>query len=252
MNFKILRAYVSFDLRIISRERTALILILALPAVMYIFFGMMFGTARYGSQKISFYDEYTPSFIALILLNIGLMNLGPSLAIYRELGFYKRLMITPINPSIIWISTIFRSTLIYLVGYIGLSVTGWLMFGSSPQSSLVQFTLGIILCCFSLFSMGFMLGTICKSSMVAINTGIFIFQPMLLLSGASIPLSMMPSWVEHISNMIPMTHVVTIMRLVWRDQLLTNDAVFPAIWLLVFGIICAIIAQRHFHKRMIE
>jgi len=252
MNFRILRAYAVFDLKVIFRERVALALILALPAVMYIFFGMIFGSSRYGEQKISFYDEYTPSFTALVLLNIGLMNLGPALAIYRELGFYRRLMVTPVKPSIIWLATVFRATVIYLVGYAGMAITGWFIFGKAPQSSLLQFGSGVILCCFSLLSMGFMIGTVCKSSAAAINTGIFTFQPMLLLSGASIPLSIMPSWVEHIANLIPMTHVVTIMRLVWRNQLFTSSAIFPAIWLLVFGAVCALVAKYHFRKAMTD
>jgi len=252
MNLRILKAYAGFDLKIILRERVALVLILALPAAMYVFFGMMFGANQYGAQKISFYDEYTPSFTALILLNIGLMNLGPALAIYRELGFYRRLMVTPVTPSIIWLTTVFRATLIYLVGYTGMAVTGWLMFGEVPKSSLLQFGLGVIISCFSLLSMGFMIGAVCKSSVAAINTGIFVFQPMLLLSGASIPLSVMPSWVGYISNLIPMTHVVTIMRLIWRDQLFTHAALFPVIWLLVFGTVCAVIAKKYFRKTMVD
>jgi len=252
VNLRILRAYAGFDLKVILRERVALALILALPAAMYIFFGMIFGAARYGDQRISFYDEYTPSFTALVLLNIGLMNLGPTLAIHRELGFYRRVMVTPVKPSIIWLATVFRATLIYLVGYAGMAMTGWLMFGQVPQSSPLQFGLGFALCCFSLLSMGFMIGTVCKSSAAAINTGIFAFQPMLLLSGASIPLAIMPAWVGYIANLIPMTHVVTIMRLVWRDQLFTQAAIFPAIWLLVFGAVCAIVAKYCFRKAMMD
>ena len=85
-----LRAYVGFDFRLAYRDRLVLLLVLSVPAVMYGFFGVMYGRATYGEQATSYYDEYTPSFIGLVLLNVALMNVAPILVAYKERGWFRR------------------------------------------------------------------------------------------------------------------------------------------------------------------
>lgn len=246
MTLRAIRAYTVFDVQINFRERLALFLILALPGIMYAFFGMMFGKEQYASS--SFFDEYTASFAGLILLNIALMNIAPGLTIYRELGFFRRLMVSPLPMSAIWISAVLRSAVLYLIGQGEMLVLGYLMFGQVPHAPVIQLLLSVLVAMFGLFSMGFLLGSVFRSSGASFNAGILLFQPMLLLSGASFPLSMFPDWVRFVTQLIPMTHVVQVMRLGWRGDLFTADAIWPVTYLIIFGSICAYVAQVSFRK----
>lgn len=246
MNARAIRAYIAFDFRIILRERLVLVLILALPGVMYAFFALLFGGDRYSNN--SFYDEYTASFAGLVLLNIALMNIAPGLTIYRELGFFRRLMVSPLPMNAIWLSTILRSALLFLVGQAEMLILGYWIFGRVPDAPLIQLLLSVLISMFGLFSMGFLLGSVFRSANSAFNAGILLFQPMLLLSGASFPLSMFPDWIRFVSQLIPMTHVVETMRLGWRGDLFTADAVWPVTFLAIFGGICALVAQASFRK----
>jgi ABC-2 type transport system permease protein len=45
-----------------------------------------------------------------------------------------------------------------------------------------------------------------------------IFYPMMFLSGASVPLEVMPEGVRSISNFLPLTHVVTLLRGLWFGE----------------------------------
>jgi ABC-2 type transport system permease protein len=245
-----LKAYLLLDFRVGFRERAAIVLMLALPAVMYIFFGLVFSKTRYGSGALSYYDEYTPSFTGIILLNVALMNIGPTLVIYKELGFFRRLLVTPLDMTVVWISAILRATVMFMIGYAEMMLLGYLMFGSVPKSAPLQAVLALLVCCFGLFSFGFFLGSVFKQSNAAFNAGILIFQPMLLLSGASIPLDTFPRWANELSQLIPMTHVVTLLRLAWRNELLGAAAVLPALYLVIFGLVCAALARRVFRWSM--
>lgn len=236
-------AYLLLDLKVAFREKLAVMLIVALPAAMYLFFGMMFGEARYGAHSATYYDEYTPSFAALVLLNIALMNIGPTLVIYKELGLFRRLLVTPLDMSAIGIATVVRATLIYLIGYVSMILVGWLLFGRLPSGSILQGILALVICCFGMFSMGYLLGAIFRSTATAFSAAIFIFQPMLLLSGASIPLDQLPVWVGHVSQLIPMTHVVELQRLAWRNELFTTQALGGTLFLVAFGVACAFAAR---------
>lgn len=246
MSAKAIRAYMVFDAQIIFRERTALFMILALPGVMYAFFGMMFGDQQYATN--SFFDEYTASFAGLVILNIALMNIAPGLTIYRELGFFRRLMITPLPMSAIWLSAVARSALLYFIGQAEMLLLGYWMFGQVPDAPLIQLLLSVLVSMYGMFSMGFLLGSVFRSSNASFTAGMLLFQPMLLLSGASFPLSMFPDWMHLVSQLIPMTHVVEVMRLGWRGDLFTAAAIWPATFLIIFGSICAYVAQSSFRK----
>jgi ABC-2 type transport system permease protein len=239
-------AYLVFDSQIILRERMMLFLILALPGVMYAFFALMFGGESYGGK--SFYDEYTASFAGLILLNIALMNIAPVLTIYRELGFFRRLMVSPLPMSAIWISAVVRSGALFLIGQAEMLLLGYWLFGRVPGAPVIELLLSVLIAMFGLFSMGFLLGSVFRSANSAFNFGILLFQPMLLLSGASFPMTMFPDWIRFVAQLIPMTHVVETMRLGWRGDLFTADAVWPVTFLVIFGSICAFLAQASFRK----
>jgi ABC-2 type transport system permease protein len=241
-----LKPYLLLDLRLAFRERVSLLLMLALPAFMYVFFGLMFGQARYGARAVTYFDEYTPSFTGLILLNVALMNVGPAIVIYKELGFFRRLLVTPLDMAAVWVAAITRATLIYMIGYFEMLLIGWAMFGRFPSASLLQSVLSLLLCCFGMFSFGVLLGSLFKASATAFSAGIFIFQPMLLLSGASIPLDQFPRWVTSLAQLLPMTHVVTILRLAWSNRFLSVEAIGPTLYLLAFGAICALVSRRVF------
>jgi ABC-2 type transport system permease protein len=243
---KSLQAYFLIDLKIVLRERMAMVMILLLPAVMYAFFGLLFGSASYGAERNSYYDEYTASFAGLILLNVALMNVGPTFVIYKEMGFFRRLLVTPLDMSAVWLSTIFRAFLIFMLGYVEMLLLGIVMFNRLPATSADQLILSLAVSAFALFSFGFMLGTIFNSTQAAFNAGIVAFQPMLLLSGASFPLDIFPQWVRYTTEFIPMTHVVKVLRLSWRQDLYTQDAVWPITFLIVFGFACALVAHRSF------
>jgi ABC-2 type transport system permease protein len=246
MSARPIRAYLVFDSRIIFRERFALFMILALPGVMYGFFAVLFGGDRYSNN--SFYDEYTASFAGLILLNIALMNIAPGLTIYRELGFFRRLMVSPLPMSAIWLSAVLRSALLFLLGQAEMLILGYWIFGQVPDAPIIQLLLSVLISMFGLFSMGFLLGSVFRNANSAFNAGILLFQPMLLLSGASFPLTMFPDWIRIVTQLIPMTHVVEVMRLGWRGELFTAAAVWPSTFLLIFGSICAFVAQASFRK----
>ena len=241
-----LRAYFGFDFCLAFRDRLVLVMTLAIPAVMYGFFGLMYGQATYGAQAVSYYDEYTPSFIGLVMLNVALMNVAPILVIYKEQGLFRRLLVTPLDMSAVWLSAISRAFVIFMVGYLEIVLIGWLMFNSLPTAPVLQLLSGLVVSTYALFSLGFLVGSLVKHANAAFTAGSLLFQPMLLLSGASIPLNQFPDVVQKIAQVIPMTHVVEVLRLSWRGEYFSPAGLTPTLVLLAMGSICALIARRTF------
>jgi len=222
------RAYLLVDHKLTFREPLVLLFQFALPVGMYAFFGLIFGHVPEGDTPYDFYDDYTSNFVAIALLNVSLMGIATSLVIYKEFGFLKQLMITPLDTSAIWLSAMVKGLVTFLIGFAEIVVVGWLMFDKLP-SNLLQMAVAIVLSAYCLFSLGFLLASICRAANTVYAAGGVLFQIMLLISGASIPLSQMPLGLQRAANVLPMTHVVDMLRLGWHGQFFTSAGWSPAI-----------------------
>lgn len=239
-------AYLTIDMKLILREPMVLLFAFVLPAAMYYVLGLMFGKTTYGFESTPYYDEYTASFVGIIILNVGLFNVGPGLVIYKEMGFFKSLFFTPLKTSIILQATIARCFLIFVVGLLEIFLLGWIMFDRLPTQYFVQMSLAIILSSYALFSFGFMISCFVKSAASAYGASIVLFQVMMMLSGSSIPLNQFPDFVQKFCQVIPMTHVVNVLRLAWKGNLFSDVAILPVVVLILFGAATSVIAARKF------
>ncbi|EKE87548.1 ABC transporter permease [Idiomarina xiamenensis] len=242
------RAYLVFDSKVYFQEPMVLFFALIFPAAMYLAFGMLFGDSTYGSARNSYYDEYTASFLGIILLNTALFNIAPSLVVYKELGFFRRLMVTPLSINSIVFSTLVKAFIIFILGMVEVFFLGWLMFDRIIPEYPLQVIFGLAISAFSLFAFGFMLGSLFKRSNSVFSASVLIFQPMLFLSGATIPLETFNQLFLMIAQVIPMYHVVELLRLSWSGQLYSEAAIVPVVVSVVIGVICIFVANRTFEK----
>ena len=203
------------ELKLFLREPMAAFFTLVFPLMMLFLFGSI-----YGNKPSSFFGGYgavdvsVPSYTAMII-GSGLLSIGISIASYRETGVLKRLKATPIRPQtilgahviVIYMMTTLGMALLICAGRI---VYG-LRFGGNAFSILMAFTLSAV----SIFAIGFVLASIAPTARVAQVTGMAIFYPMIFLSGATIPRETLPETIREYSQVLPLTHVVTLLRGLW-------------------------------------
>lgn len=245
------RAYFVLDSKVYFQEPMVIFFALVFPAAMYVAFGLLFGGATYGGGSTSYYDEYTASFLGIILLNTALFNISPSLVVYKELGFFRRLMITPLSINSIVFSTLVKAFIIFALGMTEVFILGWFMFDRILPPHVLQLVIGLMVSAFSLFSFGFMLGSLFKRSNSAFSASVLIFQPMLFLSGASIPLDTFNDVMRGIAHVVPMFHVVELLRLSWAGNLFTEAAIAPVVISCVLALICIFVSNKTFEKSAI-
>ena len=82
----------------------------------------------------------------------------------------------------------------------------------------VGFGLAFVLSCLSIVSLGFILAAVVKTARTAQITGMAFFFPMIFLSGATIPIEIMPAKVQVLSRFIPLTYVVRMLKGLWFGQ----------------------------------
>lgn len=211
--------YTWIEIKLFLREPIGAFFTLIFPLMMLLLFGTIYGNEPspyfngYGTVDVS-----VPAYTAMIIGTTGIMSLGITMAAYREKGILRRLRATPLQPQVILAAQVVVIFLMTVLGMVLLILAGKLVYGLRFDGDPFSVALGFLLGSLSFFSLGFVLAGVMSTARSAQVVGMVIFYPMLFLSGAGLPLEMLPDGVRKFSNFLPLTHVVTLLRGLWIGE----------------------------------
>lgn len=204
-----LMKYTWIEIKLFLREPIGAFFSLVFPLMMLFLFG-----AIYGNEPLDYFGGYgtvdvsIPSYTAMIISTTGIMGLSITMSSYRENGILRRLRATPLRPQIILGAQVMVSLLMTTFGMFMLIIAGNLAYELRFDGNVLNVFLAFMLGSMSFFSLGFVLASVLPNARTAQVVGMAIFYPMLFLSGAGLPLEMLPEGVRKVSNFLPLTHVV--------------------------------------------
>jgi len=211
-----LTKYTWTEIKLFLREPMGAFFTLAFPLMMLFLFG-----AIYGNDPSPYFNGYgtvdvsVPAYTAMIISTTGIMGLSITMAAYREKGILRRLRATPLQPQIILIAQVSVIFIMTAVGMFLLILAGKLAFDLRFDGNPISVALAFVLSSLSFFSLGFVLAAVMPNARTAQVVGMVIFYPMLFLSGAGLPLELLPEGILKFSKFLPLTHVVTLLRGLW-------------------------------------
>jgi ABC-2 type transport system permease protein len=187
-------------------------------------------------------DISVPAYVGMIIGISAFMALPITLSTYREKGILRRYRTTPLRPISVLAVQIALQYLMTLLGVAMLAVLGKVVFSMAFEGSIAAVFLGFSFSCLSFFSLGLLMASLAPSSRAAVVIGNVVLYPMVYLSGATIPLEVLPKAVRGVARFIPMTHVVTLMRGLWTGEPLAAHG-FEFIFLGAMMVICVAAAS---------
>lgn len=231
---------------------------LSMRTFVYVFFAFVFPPMMlllfgglYGNTPSDFYnghgavDVLTPAYIGMILAVSGVMGLPLGLAEYRQQKVLKRYKATPIGTGTIMVPQFLVNGLMCIAGIIILVILGKIVFNLHFFGNVFYFVISLLLSMISIFSIGFLISATAPNSRAATAISFLVYFPMLFLSGATIPLQIMPETVKAISKILPLTYCVEILQGTWMGDpigLYLNDILI----LLAITGICAVLSIKFF------
>ena len=241
-----LRQLTLVDIKLYVREPIATFFTLAFPPMLVVLFGAMYGnapSALFGG--LGSMDIAMPGYTALILGTVGLMSIPITISGYRELGALRRFQVTPLRPISYIAADVLANLLMIFLGMVALLVVGEFFYHVRFDGNPVAVILAVIFCALTMFSVGYVIASVAPSARTAQVIGMVIFYPMVFLSGAAIPLAIMPESIQTVSKFLPLTYVVNLLHGLWFGQPwreLLPDTIILAVILLV----CTALAARLF------
>jgi ABC-2 type transport system permease protein len=220
---------------------------------MGVFFTLLFGPALlvmmgliFGSKPmpelngLSHMDISVPSYIGLVVGITALTTLPIGAASRRETGVLRRFAATPLRPLAYFLADILAPIIITVAGTGVLILVGLIGYQVRFDGQWLNVAAGIFLSTTAFFALGYAIGGIVPNARTAIVAGNVLIIPMNILSGALIPLEIMPG-VQKISRFIPLTYVVSLLKGLWFgvnwSELLPEVAVLVGLLILATLII---------------
>lgn len=243
---KAFKSLFKIELKISLRGMDMPIFSIAMPLIVLVVIGMIYQDKPIDIESNITYFEMSFGAISTIAIAAGgVMGLPMVISDYRSKEILKRYQVTPISPMLI----IFVEVLIYFVyAVISLAllmITSRIFFGLSMDGYFLSFLLGWLFVCVTIFSIGILIGGVSKNTKVAGLIATALYFPMLIFSGATIPYEAMPSAMQKVADVLPLTQGIKILKSTMTGESL-SDVILPVIMLISISVICVGVAIKWF------
>ena len=196
-------ALTKIDLKLALRNRSVLFFNYFFPLIFFFMFGFMMH-AEQGSRIIQVVAMVT----AIGILGNGLFGAGMRAVQDRETDVLRRYKVTPITPVPLLAASMVTGVILYLPGLIVVLTLANRMFGMVIPPNIGSLFLFAIIACVAFRSMGLIIAAVVNSSQESLILIQPIYMAMLFLSGATIPLFLLPDWLQLVTQFIPATYLM--------------------------------------------
>jgi ABC-2 type transport system permease protein len=182
-----------------------------------------------------------PAIIGMVLTAVGSMITSLGVVRERQEGTLEQLAVMPLRPRDVIVGKVAPYFLVGVVDLVVITIAGLALFKVPFRGSVLVFAAGAFLFLLAVLGVGVLISTVSKTQGEAIQLGIMTMLPQVLLSGMIFPLSSMPWGIRWISQVLPLTYFIQIVRGVFLkatpfDALAIPFAALFALAVIVFGL----------------
>jgi ABC-2 type transport system permease protein len=191
-----------------------------------------------------------PGLIGLVLQFQATLLTASAVVRERERGTIEQLIVTPIRPYELMLGKILPYALVELLVVGEVLLVGTLWFGVPIRGSLILLVAIACLFLVSTLALGLLISTIARTQFEAFQLSFLTLLPSVFISGFIYPIDAMPALLQLISNIIPLTYFLVVVRGIIIKGV-GVEALLPQIAALtIFGAALLTIASLRFRKRL--
>lgn len=238
------RAQALMELRLTARRGENLLVMIAIPALLLVFFGSVpllpTGTARP-------VDFLLPGVLALAVVATGMVNLGIATAYERSYGVLKRLGGSPLGRGGLVAAKLAAIGVVELVQVallvaIAAGLLGW---APGPGANLPLAAAALLLGSLAFAGLGLaMAGTLRAEATLAGANALFLV--LLLLGGVVVPIDRLPVALAALAGLLPLAPLSELLRIALGAGAAGADPLGPAVVLGAWAAGTIVVATRSF------
>lgn len=210
------------------------------PVVVAIILGLI-----YGKSNTEMIDKTFASASTIGIAAMGLMGLPLTLSGYRDAKILKQLKVTPVKPSLILLVQFAVKFTLALISAALVWLVLTLFFGYQMIGNPLLYFISYVLVAFAIFGIGMIIASISKDANMAGLLCSIAYFPMLIFSGTTIPLDVLPSTVVKVLQVLPLTQGINLLETVALGGSIL-DSMMATVIMVAIGVISVLISTKTF------
>jgi ABC-2 type transport system permease protein len=166
---------------------------------------------RYNPEGITSYN-IVPGLLGIVLSMTLVMMTALGVTRESERGTMETLLATPLRPIEVMIGKLTPYVMVGTIQATVIITVARILFGVPMAGGWAALILGLFLFIVGSLSLGFLISTLARNQLQAMQMSFFYMLPSILLSGFLFPFRGMPEWAQWIGTVIPVTHVLRVVR----------------------------------------
>ena len=230
--------------RIFFRSPDVILFCLAMPLVAFAIIAMIAGGKPAADSGLTYLQS---AYVALSTVGIccsAFMSIPITIVELRSQGILRRMYCSPCSPARLLACDTLCSAVIAALSTLLLTVAAVAFSGYRMQGSALLYVAAWLLTMVSMFSIGLMAASLCRTTKSMNVATSLLYFPMLLFSGATIPAEVFPAGLRAVAGWMPLGVGIRLLKSVSMGCY--DGIVLPVAVLAAIAVVCGTIAVRTF------
>ena len=166
---------------------------------------------RFNPEAITAYN-IVPGLLGVILSMTLVMMTALSVTREAERGTMESLLATPVEPIEVMVGKLSPYVVVGLVQTAIILLLARFLFDVPMVCGWFGLSIGIALFIVGSLALGFLMSTVARTQLQAMQMSMFYILPSILLSGFMFPFRGMPAWAQALGEVVPVTHFLRVVR----------------------------------------
>ena len=204
--------FLKTELKLSLRDMNMPIFAVIMPLAIFAILGVIYGAKpAYSGAGYTFLEQSFGAAGAIAICAGGLMGLPQAVSDSRERKVLKRFRVTPVSPVFI-LGVELAMYVVYCIVSLATLAVAALFWKVCLHGSLPGFLGSWLITMLSTLSVGMLVGGVAKDTKQASIIASILYFPMLIFSGTTLPIEVMPRAMQKIVSFFPLTQGVTMMK----------------------------------------
>ena len=237
--------FLKTELKLSLRDMNMPVFAVVMPLMIFIILGVIYGAKpAYEGAGCTFLEQSFGAVSAVAICAGGLMGLPQAVAGSRERKVLKRFRVTPVSPVFILAVELAMYVGYCLASLVTLAAVA-LVWGVRLHGSLLGFMGSWLLTMLSTLSIGMLVGGVAKNTKQSSVIASLLYFPMLVFSGTTLPIEVMPRAMQKLVSFFPLTQGVAMMKNAFLGAD-TGNVLLPVCVMIGLTALCTGLAIRFF------
>lgn len=230
--------------KIFFRSPDVILFNLAMPLVVFVVITMITGGKNAADSGLTYLQSAYVSLSTVGICCSAFMSIPITVVELRSQGILRRMYCSPCSPARLLACDTICSGVVAALSTLILTVAAVAFFGYRMPGNVFAYLAAWLLTMISMFSIGLMVASLCRTTKSMNVATSLLYFPMLLFSGATIPAEVFPAWFRGAAKLMPLGVGIDLLKSVSMGCY--DGITLPVITLIAITIICGTVAVKTF------